>query len=285
MSQAGKRRKLDKRRIGIVGYGKLGQFLAQQVQTNPGLELAFVWNRTLEACSSLPPDVVISDLRKCAESNPSLIIEVAHPDITRQHGEFFLSIADYMVGSPTIFADADVEAKMRKAAKESNHGLYLPSGAFWGAEDVQKMADRGTLKGLKVTMKKHPSSFKVLGELVAKTEAAKSNPDATVLYDGPVRNLCPLAPNNVNTMAVASMAAHNLGFDKVQGCLVADNSLEAHIVEIDVTGPGEPSNEFSVKTVRHNPAKVGAVTGNATFASFLSSMLRARGLGNGVHFC
>ena len=30
---------------------------------------------------------------------------------------------------------------------------------------------------------------------------------------------------------------------------------------------------FTVKTVRHNPAVSGAVTGNATYASFLSSML------------
>jgi hypothetical protein len=28
--------------------------------------------------------------------------------------------------------------------------------------------------------------------------------------------LCPLAPNNVNTMACAALAAHNLGFDKVK---------------------------------------------------------------------
>ena len=39
---------------------------------------------------------------------------------------------------------------------------------------------------------------------------------------GPVRELCPLAPNNVNTMACAAIAAHNLGFDGVMGCLVAD---------------------------------------------------------------
>ena len=39
---------------------------------------------------------------------------------------------------------------------------------------------------------------------------------------GPVRELCPLAPNNVNTMACAAIAAHNLGFDGVVGCLVAD---------------------------------------------------------------
>ena len=50
-------------------------------------------------------------------------------------------------------------------------------------------------------------------------------------------------------------------------------SLEAHIVEVDVIGPGQNENLFTVKTIRHNPAVPGAVTGNATYASFLSSML------------
>ena len=43
-----------------------------------------------------------------------------------------------------------------------------------------------------------------------------------MFLSGPVRNLCPLAPNNVNTMAAAAMAAHNLGFDEVTGCLISD---------------------------------------------------------------
>lgn len=39
---------------------------------------------------------------------------------------------------------------------------------------------------------------------------------------GPVRGICSLAPNNVNTMAVGALAASNLGFDQTQACLVAD---------------------------------------------------------------
>lgn len=31
-----------------------------------------------------------------------------------------------------------------------------------------------------------------------------------------------MAPNNVNTMAVAALSASNLGFEKVKACLVAD---------------------------------------------------------------
>lgn len=43
-----------------------------------------------------------------------------------------------------------------------------------------------------------------------------------LIFIGTVRNLCPLAPNNVNTMAGAAIAAHNLGFDGTMAKLIAD---------------------------------------------------------------
>lgn len=55
---------------------------------------------------------------------------------------------------------------------------------------------------------------------------------------GSVRELCPLAPNNVNTMAAAALAAHTLGFDGVRARLVADSRLMTHVVG---TADGETS--------------------------------------------
>ena len=89
-------------------------------------------------------------------------------------------------------------------------------------------------------MKKYPSSFKVSGYVAEKLKTVKDEPmilaegvclciNIIHMYIGifyvtlaPVRELCPLAPNNVNTMSIAALAAHNLGFDGVQGCLIAD---------------------------------------------------------------
>ena len=68
-----------------------------------------------------------------------------------------------MIGSPTALADKELEEKLRTKAMSCNHALYVPAGAFWGGEDVAKMADNGSFKALKVTMKKHPASFKLLG--------------------------------------------------------------------------------------------------------------------------
>merc|ERR1712203_365176 len=163
--------------------------------------------------------------------------------------------------------------------------MGIPSGALWGGEDIRKMAERGTLTGLSVTMRKHPASFKLEGELRERNREVKD--EAVVLYHGPVRQLCPLAPNNVNTMAAAAVAAQNLGFDGTWGRLVADPTAQDwHIIEVTVEGPvGPAGNKFSVNTVRRNPANPGAVTGSATYASFLSSLLRAGGRGSGVHLC
>lgn len=272
------RARVKMRRVGIVGYGHLGKYLVEKIQENPDLDLAFVWNRSPAALEGFQQDLILQDLKDFSKRNADLIVEVAHPDITKEWGPRFLEEADFMIGSPTALSSQELETSLRGAAIK--HGLYVPSGAFWGAEDIRKMADRGTLQHLKVTMTKHPSSFKLGGDLKVRNEQVKDT--KAVLYDGPVRELCPLAPNNVNTMAAAAIAAHNLGFDKVTGSIVSDPQLtDWHIVEVEVWGP----NGFNVKTVRSNPAAVGAVTGTATYASFLSSMLGAKGKGPGVHLC
>jgi len=121
-----------------------------------------------------------------------------------------------------------------------------------------------------------------------------------------------MAPNNANTMACAALAAESLGFDGVTAALIVDPSLHSHVVEVHVRGPSsvlssqsgislptsssaeqsrdgdegaEEEQVFRVDTIRHNPAQKGAVTGNATYASFLASMLLASGKGPGVHLC
>ena len=111
---------------------------------------------------------------------------------------------------------------MLEASKQYQHKIFVPCGAFWGADDIRKMADRGTLKGLSVTMKKHPTSLKLESPLKEKLEANVNADGPVILYQGPVRDLCQMAPNNVNTMAVGALCAHNLGFDKVEACLVSD---------------------------------------------------------------
>jgi predicted dinucleotide-utilizing enzyme len=282
-------------RVGIVGYGSLGAYLSDYIVSpegrDRGLELAFVWNRSPERVRSSAPAGVRGALLEelsafGARGRVDVVVEVAHPSITGRYAEAFLAAgADYFCGSPTCFAEQEVETRVRAAAGRAGRAVFLPAGALWGSADIQKMAARGSLKGLTVTMKKAPHHVKAVGALREKLDAivAAGLAGEQVLYEGPVRGLCPLAPNNVNTMACAAMAAGPaLGFDGTRARLVVDKSLSAHVVQVDVEGPGG----FTVGSTRFNPAKKGAVTGNATYASFLSSLLAAvdkAGAVSGVH--
>lgn len=284
------------RRVGIVGYGHIGQFLFRFIRDNGkkhGIEVAFVWNRSFEKLkgSEVPDELIVENLDDIGTMSPDLIVEVAHPTICKSKGEFFLSLADFMMGSPSILSDHEVEASLTNAAKQYGHGLYVPAGAMWGSIDIHKMATVGVLKGLKITMAKHPSSFKLVGPVKEKNDQVLANMDKSsepvLLYEGPVRKVCQIAPVNVNTMAVACISAHNLGFDSVIGRIVSDPNLKNwHVIDVEVTGlTDEIGNTFTTHTVRRNPAAPGAVTGKTTLTSICSSVILARDRGAGVHLC
>lgn len=273
-----------RRRVGIVGFGHLGQYLAAELQRRTDeVELVFVWSRG--RVQGLPQHLVLEDLAHAASRRPDLVVEVAHPAVARAHGEQLLRHSDLLLGSPTALAEPDTEARLRAAA--SRHALWVPCGALWGLHDIRALADRAQLAQLTVTMAKHPSALRLVDpDMRSRCEAAATRP--VLLYDGPVRGLCPLAPNNVNSMAAAALAAHTLGFDGVRGRLLADPGLaDFHTLEVELVGPSEPDGRtFKVHAVRRNPSDKGVVTASATYGAFLGSVLEAaKGRGPGLHFC
>ncbi len=106
-------------RVGIAGYGHLGAFLASAMLSRPTLfQLVFVWNRTPEAVLSDPTvaSFFLDSLDKIVPGSVDLIIEVAHPVLIKQHGLALLKLADLLIGSPTAFADPEVEQALRAEA-------------------------------------------------------------------------------------------------------------------------------------------------------------------------
>ncbi len=275
------------RRIGIVGYGKLGQHLCRSILNEPSLrhrfQLAFLWNLNPEDIGDeIPAELRLDNLDDFESRGADLIVEVAHPCITWDYGARFLATADYMTASATAFAKGDTEAEMRAAARHPNgHGLYIPRGALPGLEEVLRMAAQSKLGGASVAMIKHPASLNYQRELDPPLMATTARRE---IYNGPLRELCALAPNNVNTMAVLAMASE-LGFDAINARLVADPSLEHHITEVTLLGPETEGPRYSLELIRTSPAAVGAVSSTATLDTFLSSTISARDRGDGVHFC
>ncbi|PIO62344.1 homoserine dehydrogenase, NAD binding domain protein, partial [Teladorsagia circumcincta] len=172
---------MQAKRVGIIGYGHLGEFLVTELNRLEGFEVVRIWNRTPNSAKNVLPLEKIDDdqLRDI-----DLVVEVAHPAIIRQYAPVILANCDLFIGSPTCLADADLLGTIRLMAAAKYRRVLVPAGAFWGGNDIQKMADQGILKALTITMTKHPSSFKLESPLKELNETAiQRTEEATVLYE------------------------------------------------------------------------------------------------------
>ena len=74
---------------------------------NENLEVAFVcdlfnWD-AVNNDESLPDEVKAKNLDDFEKYNADLIVEAAHPDVSKNFGVRFLKSADYMIASTTTF--------------------------------------------------------------------------------------------------------------------------------------------------------------------------------------
>jgi aspartate dehydrogenase len=76
----------------LIGLGYIGRYVYEQITSRPdlGLEIAFVHDLAVERLAGLPAEVVLKDINAFASRRPDLVVEMAHPAVTRQFGEMFL---------------------------------------------------------------------------------------------------------------------------------------------------------------------------------------------------
>ena len=262
-----------KPRIGIIGFGYIGSYVYEQITTRSalGLDIAFVYNRTREKLAGLPSDRILEDLDDFAGRNADLIVELAHPGITLDHGTAFLEQTDYMPLSLTALADARVERDLLATAEKNGTRLYIPHGAIVGLEALQE--GKEVWEEVTMVMKKNPKNldFSDHPDLTAEQILTE-----TVLYDGPARGVCPLFPRNVNSHA--ALALGSIGFDRTHSVLVAVPGLEVSILEVEARGQG-----VEVVIRRSNPMK--GVSGVFTLVAALASICRAKAPEAGLQIC
>src|SRR5579872_3778435 len=124
------------KRIGLIGFGFIGASLYRALASgsHPGLEIAFVWNRSQGALDEIPDELRLADLAEARERGADLVVEGAHPSITRAHGRSILAHADYMPLSVTALVDDELRSALVATAATSGHRLLLPQGALIGVD-------------------------------------------------------------------------------------------------------------------------------------------------------
>jgi len=257
-------------RIGLIGFGYLGSYVYKQISTRPelGMDIAFVFDIIRENIVEVPTNLVLEDLSDFAKKAPDLIVELAHPSITRQYGEIFLQSTNYLAFSVTAFADPTLEKNLPAVARKSGTCLIIPHGAVVGLEAIHE--GRELWEEVVISMTKSPKNldFSESSDYTADQILKK-----TILYDGPTRGICPQFPRNVNTHA--ALAIGSLGFDRTRSILIAEPGIDVSIIEIEARGKG-----VELRVERTNPM-VG-VSGTLTLYSAFASVCRAASTGKGL---
>ena len=257
-------------RIGIVGFGYLGEALWRRATNTPDrAQVVFVHNRTAARLSNVPRNLVLDNLVDAPARAADLIVEAAHPDVTRRYGAAFLEIADYMPLSVTALADDALRARLLEVAAGSGHQLFLPVGALVGGDSLY--VNRKMWRDVTITFRKNPVSIDA-------SESGISTPAATqpsVLFEGSAREIAAKYPRNVNTMVTCALLS--VGLDRCRARLISDPTLQQGIAEVEAWG----TDGSYIKTEKRQP--MAGVSGTEMIETAWRSVTAALGGHDPLH--
>jgi aspartate dehydrogenase len=217
-----------KKRVGLIGFGYIGRDVYRRLLADDALELAFVHNRTPGALEGVPESLWLSNLNHARERDPDLVVEMAHPCFTRDHGEALLRHTDYLPLSVTALADDALRERLLATARANGTRLLVPHGALMGTDNLAE----SRWQSVSITFWKNPAHI----DFSESGFDAASITQETLVYDGPVRGIARLYPRNVNTMVTCALAT--TGLDACHARLIAVPGDDRGRIRIEARGAG-----------------------------------------------
>lgn len=206
---------MEKKKLAIVGCGKLGEIVANAYIN--GLlneyKLVGVYSRTTESAESLVEKVnqamnkddclVFESLDEMIYHKPDIIVETASiqamKNMTIPALSNGISIITISIG---VFADEDFYKAAIETARENNSKIYLASGAIGGLDVLQTVTLMGGNPTVTFRTEKGPNSLKNTPVYDEKLQAENKE-----VFSGNAKDAIALFPTKVNVSVCASLAS------------------------------------------------------------------------------
>jgi aspartate dehydrogenase len=225
------------KRIGLAGFGAVGQQVAQAVDGGQlDVTLAAITSGDLEkartraaALLQKPPPVV--SLAEAVELS-DLIVEAApasaFPEIARRTLEHGKSLLVLSVG-----ALLGREEELSELARNHGATIHVASGAIGGLDAIVS-ASAGRIDSVVMTSRKPPRGLAGAPYLIDQGIDVLALKEPQVVFEGSAREACRGFPANINVSAAVSLAG--IGADRTRSRIIADPTIERNMHDVEIKG-------------------------------------------------
>ncbi len=243
-----------KKKIAILGSGKIGQALIRHVQAKQLANISFV------LVHSSPENTVLGvpavrEFNELLLQSVDLVIEASHARVVEQYAPTILKYCDFMPFSLTALRSQELRATIEEVSRLHGTHLYIPHGAILGLDGISDAAK--IIESVSIETVKSPKSL------------GREDTERSVVFDGSTYEATGLYPRNVNVHAAVALAG--IGFEKTHSRIISDPDVSSNNHTIRVEGAGI---FFEIKV---SSFAAGGVTGKYTPFSACGSLDRVLG--------
>lgn len=242
----------NNKRIGIVGYGVIGSYLANASRDRGIAHVEYIYDLDDEKTSSIKDIRVLKNSHEIDDYKVDLVIEAATNKVVQEIAPQVLAKTDLLIFSVTGLTNDKFRETLRAICMENKTKLYIPHGAILGLDGIHD--GRAIIKEVCITTTKNPRNL------------GFDSSASGILYDGPTREACEQFPRNVNVHA--TLALVGLGFDRTRSVVIADPTTDQMRHDIRITGQGLEWN------ISISSRSIGSVTGSYTPESAIMTVQR-----------
>mmetsp|Transcript_15494 Transcript_15494/g.42632 ORF Transcript_15494/g.42632 Transcript_15494/m.42632 type:complete len:285 (-) Transcript_15494:107-961(-) len=264
-------------RVGIIGYGTIGSYVAKRLtdgKTLPSARLAavLVQRPRDEAPAELTGSgaVFTHDPEAFFGADWDIAVEAAGQGVVRDYGARCLRglRKDFMITSIGALCDDELYSELTRCAEEGGPQLMLAAGAM-PAMDWMSSAAVEALDSVTITQTKRPEGWKGT-PAEEKVDLDALTARATV-FEGCAREAATRFPKNANVAAALALAT--MGLDSTVVQLVADPEVAGPKIEISLRGA---AGELDI-VVRGRPAFGSQRTSMVVPLSVVKALLNLSG--------